>query len=510
MAVWDSISVGDPVIAESHFGDGFRDDFDSLDIETSSTPGNRTGKWKKGFIHANMAQNGFTYGSDEGNRAGDNFVHAAINYETAVYDDTRKPNPSGWSPFSVSGGVLTITSRPVDAGDAAEYEWARVKTPLVDASGNYVGDSYDARAKYVSGMLSTYGRFALSFGRFRARVKTPYGADGSSSDIRQNSAIFPAALWSLQDIPYDADINGEPLASANTTYRPARPNGGGILHEIDGDENFGESATSIHQTVHAHPAGTAQGSSDSDPLTIPIGKNLRSEWRESGYDVFPDRIAFFVDGVYTHVVSTTDEIQNGLPLYAVDSAEPYNPVMTSANTAEVVGRQQHPDGSTRYMRHVLICNLARDGLYPRQLARQIVQAGNSLPAHADTVSVEIDYIEARPLLTDNPDTLPMSINGVATAADGSTAGTGTETGTASLPGYTPTLGFGIRHRQGATSGEIVYYLENPEAVGPGTWIIDEYGDDATVLSDDLRGDSVRLLLPSVSTTTPRLIRFAPD
>ena len=419
MALSDNAIVGNAIAAESNFGDGFREDWDTLDVETSSEVGNRDGRWKRGFIHANMAEYGFTYGSDEDTAAGDNFVHAAINYETQVYPDTRKPHPSGWSGLSTTAGVLKIESRLVDSSNASEYDWARVKTNGLNADGSDNGVLDRAkRAKYVSEMLSTYGRFAMSFGRFRWRVKAPYGADGASSDVNQRSAVFPAAGWLLQDIPYGCDINGEPLGDGRTTYRPGRPNGGGILHEIDAHENFGESETDVHHTVHAHPAGTPNGSSESTPYTLNRTQDLRDVWCEAGVDVFPEKIAFFVDGIYTHVVDTSDEVQNGLFLYEPVTGEEYNQVMDSANTARTLGRQTNPDGSTRYMKHVMITNLARDGKYPRDLAKIVLDAGGTLPPHPDSCDMEVDWCEARPLLVDNPDAYPINFNGVSIAVDG--------------------------------------------------------------------------------------------
>jgi len=415
MPLSDAAVVGAEILIEGHFGDGFRDDFDTLDLETSSAAGNRTGKWKLGFMHANMTENGFIYGSDENPASGHNFVHAGINSEDQVYPDTRKAVPSTMNPITASDSVLKIESRLVSG--AAEQEYARVKDYTLNPDGTLKDFLFDKQVPYVSGMLSTYGRFAMSFGRFRARVKTPYGAVGNNADINQRKAIFPAALWSLMDIPYGCDINGDPFGDGNTTYRPARPNGGGQFFEIDGDENFGESETKIHQTVHTHPPGSnPDNGSVQYPLTIQTGKDLRSVWRESGWDIFPEKIAFFVDGVYTHVVDTPDEIRNGLPIYEPKAGEEFDPVMSSTHTAKVLGRQQHADSSTRYMCHAIIINLARNGKYPRDLAKQIIDAGGALPAHNDTVSLEVDWVEARPLITDNPDNFPMRIAGVPTAA----------------------------------------------------------------------------------------------
>jgi hypothetical protein len=160
------------------------------------------------------------------------------------------------------------------------------------------------------------------------------------------------------------------------------------------------------------------------PSTIIRSANLRSVWRESGVDVFPEKIAFHIDGVYTKIVATPDEIRNGLPLYEPIPGQEYDPVMVSANTAKVIGRQQHANGSLRYPCHVIIANLARDGKYPLDLARQVITSGGVLPAHTDTCSMEIDYIEMRPLIVDNPDQFTLRVNGVPTAADGSTGGVG--------------------------------------------------------------------------------------
>lgn len=479
MPISDNAVVGQPIIDESHFGDGFRDDFNTLDLETSSVPGNRTGKWKKGFMHANMTEFGFTYGSDE--NPGDNFVHAAINNEEQVYVDNRKPPPSGYNPYSLEDGALKIESRPVQA---SEQDWARVKDAFLNPDGSRGEFVRNKPVKYVSGMLSTYGRFAMSFGRFRARVKTPYGADGFSDDINQRSAIFPAALWSLMDIEYGGDINGDPFGDGNTTYRGGRPNGGGILAELDGDENFGESATAIHQTTHFHPPGTPDGNSSSDPSTIETGSDIRNNWRESGYDVFPEKIAFFVNGVYTHIVPTPDEIQNGLPKYVPDPAAPFNPLMTSANVAQTNGRQTHADGSTRYMCHVIIMNLARDGKFPRDLAKIFVDSGNIPPAHEDTVSMLVDWVEARPLLTENPDAFPLRFNGVPAAADGTTAG---PVGTSSARTTRDT--YAVEGADFMAEGDVRFYQAKiPEGADPALfsypWVAT--GDISIVGPDDQR------------------------
>lgn len=707
MALWDNIQVGDPLIDEGNFQPTYRDDFNTLSVSTSSEFQSRDANWKRGFLHGMIDPIDFRYGSDEGDRPGDNFVHAAINDERQVYPDERKPHPSGWSGLSVVNGKLVLTSRLVDANDAAEYEWARLKGAYKDANEQYLGDGYDIRAKYVSEMLSGYGRISASFFRTRIVVKVPYGADGSSADFNQRSAAF-AAAWFLQEIGYGWDINGDLIGNGTQTYAPGRPNGSNRFFEIDTMENFGESATIVHQTVHQHPPGTAATSSIQESLAINTGSDVRANANEYGFDLYPDRICFFINGVYTHIVETDDEIRNGLFKYVVNPAARSKPLMVNETTAQTDGRQQHHDGSTRYMKHTPIINIARDGGYPRRLARTWVTEGYTppLPAHQDTLDMEVELFEMKALVTENPDQWPILRKGVlekldgttyvetieedtepptvptnvavsqsgsgnvlawdastdnrlvtgynlfrdgqyfasvgptanegatdtasnsatavytvsaydaagnqsaqsagasfdsdpgtgggggpeiptipqnltvttangnntlnwsastdniavtgynvfrdnqylasvnaltyvdegntsqtavytvgaydgdanlsaesegATAADSNTnTGGGTTTTPTAVQGYAPTLGFGIRYRQGAVSGEIEYYLESPELVGPGTWDISDHGGDATLLSDDLRGDRVRFALPNVSTLTQRVIRFVPD
>ena len=506
MPISDNAEVGLPIVGEENFGDGFRDDFDSLDIETESAAGNRSGKWKKGFIHANMADFGFTYGSDENVAGGDNFVHAAINFESQVYPDTRKPSAT-FDPYSTNSSVLTISSRPKTP---AEDSYARLKDFKLNPDGSLGAFERNHEADYLSGMISTYGRFAMSFGRYRWRVKTPYGADGTSNDVEQRRAIFPAAGWLLQDIPYGCDVNGEPFGDGRTTYRPGRPNGGGILAEIDADENFGESSRVVHQTTHFHPGGTPQGESDSSPHDRDIGKDLRSEWRVSGVDVFPEKIAFFIDGVYTHVVATPDEIRNGLPQYIPVPGAEFDVQMVDSTTAQTAGRQTHADGSTRYMCFVLISNLARDGKFPRDFAKIIQDGGGTLPPHQENVSMEIDYAEARPLLVDNPDAYPLRVDGVPVAVDGVVPppdpGTG---GTATARGFRPVLGQGIRFSQGTTSGRHVYSLEDRTLADTGRFVWDDYGADATLVSGE-RGPDLHLDVSSVTAARSRMVRWEPD
>lgn len=93
------------------------------------------------------------------------------------------------------------------------------------------------------------------------------------------------------------------------------------------------------------------------------------------------------------------------------------------------------------MQFCILMNLARDGKYPRDLARQIHQAGGTLPPHTDTAEMWVDEVAAYPLVTDNPDKFGIRINGVETETPG--AGDGVElrvfVGAIGKPGSSVTL-----------------------------------------------------------------------
>lgn len=441
MALVDSIAIGQPILAQSHFGSGFYDDFSGgIDVNTSATPGQRDGKWKRGLYIDNITEFGAIWGSDSP------YGMAAINNEEQAYQSPKYPHPSSWSGLSIVNGNLRITSEAIDTGDQAEVDWAKVKDFYLNPDGSNGAFVQDKPVRYKSEMISTMGRYSASFFRGMVRAKVPYGAIGSNADINQNRAVFPAADWYLRDVPYQRDQNGNTFGDGRTTYMPGNPNGDGFLEELDGHENFGESMTAIHQTTHLHVPYA-----ESTPSTQETGGDILTEWVEAGVDCIPNPaggglIAFHINGVYTHIVQMPSIMRDPLPLFEISSSKPWSMVTVNGEIYEdltpqqklqyeeqlktgaisqvinQVGTQQHADGSDRYMQFFKLCNLARDGRYPRQLARQIFQAGGTLPAHNETVFLEVEWTGMWPLIDDNPDTFASTVNGVPVATGGTANG----------------------------------------------------------------------------------------
>lgn len=435
MALVDGIVLGGDILPDLHFGSAafYEDWTNGLDLESSAEPGNRTGKWKAGLYADNWTQYGVTWGYATGSQPDENYIHAAINDESQVYWTPRSPAPSGFNPFSIVNDHLVITSRPVVPADA---DWARVKKYTRDADGRTVvrsthldgspnvqknGEpslSVNYPADYTSGMITTHNRFAMGFGRFRWRAKSPYGADGSSSDFNQQRAIFPAAGWLLEEFKHGRGVNGEQI-SDTTSYSPGRyyrdANGvkrkGSGTPEIDVDESFGAYLDRVHQTTHLHTGTTRDLVGDAS--TINVGYDVRGNWTDSGVDIIPRPngigvIAFFINGKYTKIVPMSEEIWAPKCIFETEPGARYS------ITGVTDGIQTHANGDPKFIRWNMLTNLARDGKYPRYLARQ---RGNSAPAHTEVCSLEMDYCGAFPLLDDNPDSFGISLRGVAHATD---------------------------------------------------------------------------------------------
>ena len=410
----DLVVVGGAIVSDSHFGSAaFYDDFTSgFDAETSAEPANRTGRYKIGAYASNWAKHGLVWGSDEANHVGANFVHAGINGEDQVYTSTLKPAPSGLNPHSIVGNNLITTSDLVLPGDA---DWARVKDYAQNADGSTGAFLYDKQVRHTSGKASTFGRFAMSGGRYRTRAKSPWGAVASSADYANIKTLFPAAMWLLQDQPYGCDQNGEffNLTNLEKMYAAGKINLGTGRPEIDIDEAFGSFKQLIAQTTHLHDRTQIGGGLNLTTLRTDTGSDSAAVFRESGTDVLyrPDGtgiIAFWVNGIYTLIVPMTDEVNNPMVEYVI------NPVKDWETTGLTGDIQRHANGSPRYMKWAFLSNLARSGKYSQDQARQLYLANGAgfLPAYSDSAIMEVDYFGCYPQLDDNPDEFGITLRGV--------------------------------------------------------------------------------------------------
>jgi len=424
----DSMTVGGPILPQSHFADGgagFYDDFsDGLSINTIALPGRTDGRWKQGLYSDGISTSGgLTWGSDR------DFGPGQLNRERVRYCSPNYPMPNGELPYEIVNGNLVITSRPVDKTNEEEVLASRIKGYAVRDDGQLGPflDDGSLHADYFSGMLSTIGRFAMSYGRTMQRAKMPAGIIGAEKRTERR-AIFPAPGWDLREIMFGKNQNGEPLPDPHRCNQPGNlfPQSGHT--EIDWNEAFGESFRWFHQTLHRNAPTFRQTSA-----RIDTGVDFRTTFIEPGVDRIPDprgggKVGFHLNGKYTSIVPMPPEMREPLPIYAQvpgkqyllqmhDGREPQQLSNAERSTVphKVVGRRSHADGSDEHMRFFTLCNIARDGHYPLSLARDVATNTSFSdypgPPHSETCSLEVEYFGMFPLLDDNPDRYGVSVNG---------------------------------------------------------------------------------------------------
>lgn len=395
MPVWDNIIVGQPKLGPENFSVGFEDEFDILDINQSAAVGATDGKWKRGFYASNITDNGATWGSDS------IYGPAQINNERQFYGDTKYAHPSNYNGVSINDSALILRSRPVDTRSWADADRARVKGFPLDASGTQGTFQQDLMVPWYGEMLTNYGRFSMSFGEFEAELQMPLGGVFDADDINDVYSIFPA-WWLLQDIPYKRGVDGQ-LTSNQATFMPAKFNLGGVITEIDIAEVFGYEENAIHQTTHHTEEGN--GSVVSNASTIQTSFNPSREFFVAGVHITPGKIGFYINGVYTKVVDTPPEIGLGMRVPTFDTGSPWQATGWSPDF------QQHASGDRRYMQFCMILNIARDAKLTRDFTRIHHNGGYHVPAHADTCSMYVKYVTAKPLAVDNPDAFGMTVRG---------------------------------------------------------------------------------------------------
>ena len=395
MAVWDTMVLGGAKLDSSNFAVGFEEDFSSLDLNVSDSPGATDGKWKRGFYLSNITGSGAVWGSDSF------YGPAQINQEQQFYGDPKYAHPQGYQGLEVNDGVLCMRSRPVDTRNFADQNRARVKGFTEDSGGSQVSFINDLQVPWYGEMLSTYGRFSMSFGETEATLKMPIGGVANAADLREALAVFPA-WWLLQDVPYGKGIDGEDTADGST-YMPAKFGLGGVLTEIDIAELFGYERDNVHSTLHYHIDGTE--TTQSSAHTIQCDFNPAAEYFTAGVHVTPGKIGWYINGTYVLVLDTPDEIALGMRIPTYDPATPWTATGFTNNF------QLHPDSNRRYMQFVPILNIARDAKLTRSSVNQSYNGGYEMPAHADTVSMYVKSMHCKPLAVDNPDTHGMTVRG---------------------------------------------------------------------------------------------------
>lgn len=435
MAVWDGIADGSAGIAASHFEDVFEQTGVEIynSIGTDSAMSANDGTWGSGLYSDAINRTFMDYG-----------YKSVINFEQQMYHNPHWPHPSGWSPYSLVGDAIRISSSPVDQNNAAEKAWAVRKAYHLRADGglstwNDFGGTppaeWSARAKgsgetndspvlfddypmlYKSGML--FGRNSYGFGDYSFTAKMPYGANGASADVNLRRATFPA-LWLLQMIILGRGVNGEPSNDTATPFTNT-----GKLREPDVAEMFGESERRIHHTAH-YRAATGDpdypfGNADLQlkPVTQPLLPNdADSVFHNYRLQLTPGKLIFLIDGAVSFVVDTPADYYEPLRIYETVPGQPYNVVKDGQGRGKWTGEyQRNPDGSLKYPRYRMLMNLAEGGKYPRDLAKQLFDAGTPMPVHNESNTMDISHVSYRKLITDNPDTYDVGDNNTGGGTD---------------------------------------------------------------------------------------------
>ncbi len=449
MALVDLVVKGQPIAPISNFdtGNGYESDFSDPNLfGTSSDLNSRDGQLGIGF-YAQSIDVGW------GESA---YGPAQINGEEQHYINNRNANPSGYYPYEVVSNVLRVSSRPtttaeqsqyfikgyylIPTGEQAQANWFNAANGFsggIPADWMPVNEGWDSGnsgndnntggvvrfdklpAKYLAGMVHTYGRFTMSFGSVEYKLKSDTGGQGmSESDIRNVNALF-AAAWGLQAIHYEHDFNGQP--TPNSTQMPSQPNADGIIEEIDCFESFSENNRIAHQTLHWHDPEKQQAA-EGIPLSFDIDSGFNTfGWHSIANPAGGGKVGFFINGIYTKVIDMPDTFRDQMPIYQA-AANGYQPDLSSGS-ANITGYQTNSDGSPKHMQFALIANIARDSKLVRDAIRTYGDPAD-VPPYEDVASIEIEHIKAYPQLVENPDTwgvtkygVPVSTSSIATPTD---------------------------------------------------------------------------------------------
>lgn len=400
MPISDNIVTGQPIIDSSNFGEGFTSKFNTLnlnrDFGKDPTPGATDGMWKRGFYLSNITEAGSTWGSDSP------FGPAQINQEQMWFKDPKYRHPYDQSGLEINQDGLVMHSRVVDQRSTKVVAAAKVKGFEEDINGALGDFVLDLPVPYNGEMLSTYGRFSMSFGECEARLRMPYGVLYDPVDFRKIQTCFPA-WWLLENVPYGRGADGN-FTPDGSTYMPAKFNLGGIMTEHDIVEIYGYERNTLHQTLHYTKEGSQNNFSSSFLAALDFDPYI--DWFIAGVHKTPEKIGYYLNGFYTHVLNTPDEVKLGMREVIMDPQQWWLPTGFSANF------QTHDNSANRrYRQDCLILNFSRSSSFTRGLSRIHHDNGFTLPPHHESCQMFVDYCHAKPLLVDNPDTMGMTVRG---------------------------------------------------------------------------------------------------
>ena len=183
-------------------------------------------------------------------------ANSDIGFGTSSFVDPA----SGYDPFSVSTGALSITAVPD-------------RTPS-----GYPGSS-------ESGLISTQGKFSQTYGYFEMRAQTS-GAPGSWD-----------AFWLLPDKP-----------AANPTNAPG-------WQELDVVEHYGGNDKGVYSTIHTTDQ-TPNIPWQQNRQVYSETSGLSTGYHTYGMDWEPDKISFYVDGKLMGSQATPSDMHSPMYLLA--------------------------------------------------------------------------------------------------------------------------------------------------------------------------------------------------
>ena len=208
----------------------FDDEFNSLSLNI----GGQSGTWSTTFWDGSRS----LYSNEEDEA-----------YMDPAFSGTS-PQPLGINPFSINNGILTITAQPTNPADEAYF----------GSVGNL---------QYTSGLLTTNGTFAQTYGYWEIRAQVPSG-DG----------LWPG-FW---------------LLPANHSWPP----------EIDILEMIGSDPSTVYDSYHS-----TDGSAFLQP--VHLGSDLSTGFHTYGFAWSPSAMTWYVDGAETAQIATPADMNT--PMY---------------------------------------------------------------------------------------------------------------------------------------------------------------------------------------------------
>lgn len=200
-------------------------------------------------------------------------ANSDIGFGTSSFVDPA----SGYDPFSVSGGALSITAVP----DRTAY--------------GYPGSE-------ESGLISTEGKFSQTYGYFEMRAQTS-GAPGSWD-----------AFWMLPNQP-----------APNPTNAPG-------WQELDVVEHYGGNDKGVYSTIHTTDQTPNIPWQDNRQVYSET-PGLSSGYHTYGMDWEPDKISFYVDGKLMGSQATPSDMHS--PMYLLTDLATQSGASSSAMTTKI-------------------------------------------------------------------------------------------------------------------------------------------------------------------------------